>query len=295
MANTGQGTVASAPKARDGFDYADLSLKVLVPVAIALGTIWFNGELERRREYQACLDVQFSLIEFVCGDNGKACAPPPERAKQIPNVVKLVKARCEVVGAGDDIVQAGEILATGVAASATASTGNADQTAKVVNAAQTARPAPAALPQNSVTAPRAEAAIASSATAAAVPPRLYIQVKSEEQRIAARSFQAAVAKSTLRGQPLRAPGIEVVPRSGVTKTEIRCVTKADCLVAPDLAAYLGTLLGQGPLPVRDLSARYEGRSGTRPLHFEIWFGDGPIPAVVTAGPATATPPSEASS
>jgi hypothetical protein len=87
-----------------------------------------------------------------------------------------------------------------------------------------------------------------------------------------------------------APGVQLVPGSRVAATELRCVTKADCTLAPTLASFLGVLLqAQTTLPVRDLSARYEGKSGTRPNHFEVWFGPGAIrlsPAVSSHGSVT---------
>ncbi|XJJ69247.1 AAA family ATPase [Novosphingobium sp. BL-8A] len=108
-----------------------------------------------------------------------------------------------------------------------------------------------------------------------VPPRLYIHVQSRDQTAGAEQLRAALAGQLLAGERL----IAMMPRtdstSAVRETELRCVTRSDCLTAPKLAAIIGPLLGAPPKIV-DLSGRYPSGTGTRPGHFELWFGRNPI-------------------
>jgi hypothetical protein len=271
-----QATPAGPAKSKPVWmDYADLALKALVPIAVLFGTLWVNLQLEHRREAQACIDAQMDLIEFVCGDQARACTPSPERTRQIANVVGLVKSRCP----GQPL----PVQLTNLAVSVTAASGSADATAKVAEAA--AGPTTSAKPEV-VTVANAPAPLEAREVAsveARPAPRLYIQYKLASQKDAAERFRQAVLASTFQGRKIVAPGMEFTPRSGVTKTELRCVTKSDCGWAPGLAAYLGAVLGGGPLPVKDISARYRGGAPSRP--YEIWFGDEPIVVNGVAGPA----------
>lgn len=256
--------------------WIDLLDKALIPITGIILTAGLAWSQDVEHKHQACLDSEMSLIQFVCGDKDNLCHPSSERSGLLPHVVELVKARCE-----DKV----PVALADFAVAATSTTGNADATAKV-SAAAGLQPSVAAAPLAAPPAlapARPDTLDATKAPAAPQTPRLYIQIRTEDQRPAAQQLSDAVSHSSLNGMTILTPGIELVANSGVKQTELRCVTKVDCAQAPDLAAFLGALLGSKPLPIRDLSVRYEGRTGTRPNHFELWFGPGAIslPPTVT--------------
>lgn len=134
---------------------------------------------------------------------------------------------------------------------------------------------------------RAQAAFEQVAqtTPASNPPRLYIHIKADSQRAAAELFRKRVNGVGIGGGRLVAMATDLKPDSGVTRTEIRCFTKTDCALAPAVALQAGKALGGSPPPVRDMSALYAGRGGTRPYHYEIWFDAKAFPASPEAAAA----------
>lgn len=116
-----------------------------------------------------------------------------------------------------------------------------------------------------------------SQMAEALAPRVYVQIAEEAQRAGAIEVIMRLNEATLNHRSVRGLGPDLVSVK-VRRTELRCVTKADCALAPDLAAYLSSMLERA-VPVSDISARYEGRTRARPFHYELWFAPGDIPSV----------------
>lgn len=251
-------------------DYVDLGLKAIVPIVVLSATACVNGALENRRQEQACLDSQMSLIEFVCKDKDASCVISPERASHVADVLRLTTTRCDAVG------QKVPTPLIKIAKAGAASSGDVDAVADVSKAAKEAQSTPEAAKPDPRSPPRIEPAQTGAPPPAGLPPRIYLQIKSESQRPAANQLRTALSSATIEGRKVSAPGVELRSNSGVTTTQLRCMTRSDCQAAPALAAYLGALLSTPPIPIRDFSARYEGATSARPLHYELWFNDEPI-------------------
>jgi hypothetical protein len=113
-------------------------------------------------------------------------------------------------------------------------------------------------------------------TLAALPVRVYIHIRSEDQRKPAQKVAAA-----LQAKGFLVPGIELV-NVGPKESELRYFQGSNKDDTDSLIADLQTLrLDVSPV---DLSERYKNSPGIRPRHYELWFG----PTAFQEGSATSS-------
>lgn len=112
-------------------------------------------------------------------------------------------------------------------------------------------------------------ALATVPDSATIPARLYIHIRDEQQRPAAKR-----AGEQVKAAGFVVPGIERMVDKGPQVTELRYFRKAD----EAEAKRLQTVLQRAGVAVRlsDLSASYENSKSIRPGHFELWFAPGDI-------------------
>lgn len=104
---------------------------------------------------------------------------------------------------------------------------------------------------------------------ATIPPRLYIHIRNEQQRSAAKQ-----AGEQVKAAGYVVPGIERLVDKGPQVTELRYFRKADEADARRLQAVLEKAGVE--TKVSDLSASYKDSKSIRPGHFELWFAPGDI-------------------
>jgi hypothetical protein len=99
-----------------------------------------------------------------------------------------------------------------------------------------------------------------------LPPRIYVQIATEEQRKI-----AEMASRKLRSAGFIVPGIEDVGKKAPDRTEIRYFVP-DEGNGPDLKAIEQTLSAAG-IPAIPKYTTLPTSSKIRPRHFELWFGE----------------------
>lgn len=255
-------------------EYADLASKWTVPFAIfgATATLgYFNNERQgQETRLRACIDQQFKLADFAC-KSGECDKLSPSQGQKLADLTSSVREICK---------SANFAISQGVANSVqqqAASTDNVEVSGAVDKAL--GKTAQALAPGNPANTPPL---IAKSGTpegsGGTPPPRLYVQISTEEQRDPARYLIKRLQGADFQGRPLLPLGPDLKP---IRTTQLRCVRRVDCASAPQLASYLSTVMGI-PVPITDLSAQYEDTSTTRLGHYELWIAPGPIRVVGTS-------------
>lgn len=105
--------------------------------------------------------------------------------------------------------------------------------------------------------------------------RIYLHIADESQRAGAAHVGELLRGSYLDGQAVRVEqGIER-PAIAPESNQLRCFRKEECLgEARALLDLINSRLATPKLVLVDLSRTYEGSSGIRPRHYEIWFAAG---------------------
>lgn len=104
--------------------------------------------------------------------------------------------------------------------------------------------------------------------------RLYIQITDAGQRADAQRLADELARSSIGGQSLAVPGIELVKVS-VRQGALRCFDARECQTeAPELMALLARLVRSPPIQLEDLSNRYADSKSIRQRHYELWLPAG---------------------
>ena len=133
-------------------------------------------------------------------------------------------------------------------------------------------------PQSMQVAPRAAAApqrISPSPTepallgGAARPVRVFVHIASPAQIGTADRVRAQLSAISVAGQPVVTPPVRYVAKLP-SRTEVRCLKRADCPAARQVARYLAQDLGAA-VAVVDMSDTYENDPGVRPGSLELWL------------------------
>lgn len=112
-----------------------------------------------------------------------------------------------------------------------------------------------------------QAAVNSDPTAAAVLPRVYLQIVNESDRDYARDI-----KVRLTSAGILVLGIEYVPAAGGLNTDVRFYRKPD---EPQARKIAELLKGAGIASVKTTYLQgYENSTKVRPNHFEVWLANG---------------------
>ncbi|MBV8685753.1 MAG: hypothetical protein JOZ90_13340 [Alphaproteobacteria bacterium] len=253
-------------------DWADLAAKLAVPVVLFVATLQFNDRQARAHAAENCLDLQIRLFSLGCAD--RACTVTEDRATTLIGFDRLISGRCRQAGIAP-VTQTRQVLATASAQVTDAKLSADLQQAAGAPRPKAARPIAGPLPL----APQTRTA---SSLEQAPGLRVYVQITAEGQRDSARALIERLSRSTVGGARLAAEGPELVPGYRLRNTELRCLKKADCARASDLAAYIGVQLGTA-VTVRDLSARYETSPRVKSGNYELWFAS----TLQAAAPAAA--------
>jgi hypothetical protein len=247
--------MADDDKPRDGWSKVEILLAavagILLPIVVAGvgGTYTYmqdkhNGEelaqQKVREQVLSRAQTATTLLEHLASDSARErllavkVAEHLAKDKMLPD--ELVPALIEIARADDSSA------VSGAAAEAVASTTTVTQ----LTTEGTVR----------------EAASTASATLKKLPARVYIHIRTEDQRSAARGFSNA-----LEEVGLSVPGIERRDQ-GPRTTELRYFQGSD---PADIELIMKTLSGAS-LPVKsvDLSKRFTDAK-IRPRHYELWI------------------------
>jgi hypothetical protein len=99
--------------------------------------------------------------------------------------------------------------------------------------------------------------------------RVFVHVAGPDQLGFADQARAELARLQVNGAPVGAPPIRFVAATP-RRTEVRCLKRADCRAARDIAADLSARFGR-PISVVDLSSTYGDDPGVRPGSLELWL------------------------
>jgi hypothetical protein len=104
-----------------------------------------------------------------------------------------------------------------------------------------------------------------------LPVRIYFQIKQNTDRKEADAIRSKIqSKTTPEGARIIIPGIELVPGSQQSKSQLKCFKLSECKF---LGPQLVRIFKQENVDINllDLSRTYENSTSIRPKHFEAWF------------------------
>lgn len=237
--------------------YWGASTALLIPLAIAAATYWFNQTQLYINQRQFCLTQHATLADKLYGGKDVPDDQRAMRSAAIFDDTKLLLTDCNRVNL--PLTQLEQFSISDVAQN----TPSAD----VRNAAIQVLKTNAQL-TGEASSPALQAALTP-------PPRIYISVGNKEQFDQATSLRAKLQQTQIDNSSILVPPIQT-KNSGEAKTVLRCFTHDDCAQADSIVKALNGMLRVPPVEKDDLSSHPQLSAGNRPRHYELWFAPGPI-------------------
>jgi len=116
---------------------------------------------------------------------------------------------------------------------------------------------------------------APSAPDAALLPRVFFHIQSEDQRDSADAIGQGLERIGLKDSGIVMPGVQLIP-SGPQSSQLRYFRRSEAAEADAIATVLNT-----QYPTLGIKAQYipgyENSTNIRKRHYEVWFGPQPLP------------------
>jgi hypothetical protein len=105
--------------------------------------------------------------------------------------------------------------------------------------------------------------------ASAQPVRVFVHIADRAQQPTADNIREQLRGLRAADRTVATPAVRFVAHSPRT-TQVRCLKKADCPAAAEVARFVARRLGT-PVPVVDMSSTYEADAGVRAGSLELWL------------------------